>query len=65
MLGPYNTSVTPQCYYYNPLLYCCAHVVPVLLSLCPIEAQYCYCSTLTLLLLYRLCLYYDPLDPYR
>ena len=54
MLGLYTTSVTPYCYYTTPLLYCCAHVVPILLLLCPIEAHYCYYCALTLLLLCRL-----------
>ena len=46
MLGPYTTSVTPYCYYYNPLIIlmypCSAHIVtivphrsPLLLLLCP------------------------------
>ena len=46
MLGRYTTSVTPYCYYYNPLIIfmypCSAHIVtlvpnrsPLLLLLCP------------------------------
>ena len=46
MLGPYSTSVTPYCYYYNTLiifLYPCSphiviivpHKIPLLLLLCP------------------------------
>ena len=57
MLGPYITSVAP--YYY-----CCAHIVPIFLLLCPIEAHYCYCCALTLLLLCQLGLYCDPMDSY-
>jgi len=52
MLGPYNTSAFP--YYYchcTPYFYSCAHVVHILLLLCPIEAHYRYCCALTLLLL--------------
>ena len=46
LLGPYTTSVTPYCYYYNPLIIfvcpCSPHIViivphgsPLLLLLCP------------------------------
>jgi len=35
----------------TPLLYCSAHVVSILLLLCPIKSHYCYYYTLTLLLL--------------
>jgi len=45
ILGPYNTSVFH--YYYS-------HCSPLLLFLCSIEAYYCYCCALTLLLLFRL-----------
>jgi len=46
MFGPYSTSVAP-------LLLLLCHVVPILLLLCPIEANYCYCCALTLLLICR------------
>jgi len=63
MLGPYTTSVALIVISATPLLYCCAHVVPILL-LCPIEAHYCYYYALTILLLCRLSLYCDLLDSY-
>jgi len=64
VLGPYTTSVTLIVISTPPLLYCCAHVVPILLLLFPIEAHYCYYCALTLLLLCWLWLYYDPLNSY-
>ena len=56
IFGPYNTSLFPYYYYFHctPYCYCCAHVVPILLLLCPIEAHYYYCFSLTLLLLCQL-----------
>ena len=57
MLGPCTTSVTPLFYY-------CAHIVPMLLLLCPIEVHYCYCCAPTILFLCRLRLYWDPLESY-
>jgi len=44
MLGPCNTSLFPYFFFIvAPYCYFCAHVVPILLLLCPIEAHYCYC----------------------
>ena len=73
MLGPYNTSdslitivIVALIVIVNvaPYFYWCAHVSPMLLLLCPIEAHYCYYCALILLLLCRLWLCYDPLDSY-
>ena len=61
MLGPYNTSDYPITIVVVPLINI---FVPILLLLCPIEAHYYYYCALTLLLLCRLWLCYDPLDSY-
>jgi len=64
MLGPYIISTTPYFISRTHLLYCCTHVMPILLLLHHIEAHYFYYCALKLLLLCRLSLCYEPLDSY-